>query len=478
MKQKVKVVVAFLLVAMLAISAFGCAEPPVNTGILPPDYQLEVEGDVSLLYYIAQTEAEKSSIRDWVANFENKYPDCDVDAQVTVLNKSAVQAMIASKTIADVFFLWETDVYDYAVKQDALMPLDHYVEALNIDTENVFSAILDMGRVDGRMYMVMRDYNHIVLFYNKTLLGKNTDLVDPVELDKAGDWTWDTFTDYCEKLTIKDTDGVTTQVGASLRLGYAPIWIPFVEGFDENNDSKWFNTTKKEINMVGNQDVLNGIQEMIKIIEDGNAIYNPNSGVDGAVAVQREGLPNYRSFEIRTQVVFEDSQFPTLGTAGAAYDQAGQSWDVVSFPALPNHKVGTGATGFAVFNRTSNADAAAALCLSLYTEDGQRAYNGQEGGSVPNVKTLAEDTFWRVPFADASSSDDGSGIYYEAFISHPEADTYGQVECVLPPDIAVIIKEGMANLIPNHINNSMSYENAIAQIQQQANELWATLSYD
>jgi ABC-type glycerol-3-phosphate transport system substrate-binding protein len=308
--------------------------------------------------------------------------------------------------------------------------------------------------------------------YNKELIKEDASLEDPVELDKRGEWTWDTFKDYCERLT-KIEDDVTTQVGASMRFGYSPIWIPFVEGFG----GKWYDTANKKITFTSDENVIKGIQEMVDVVESGTVVFNPTGEIHSN-DVNKEGLPVYGTFDPTSQIVFQDIQFPLMASKGKTYEDSDFEWDVVSFPALPTHRVGTGASGFAVFKRNTNADAAAALCLSLYTEEGQLAYNGQEGGSVPNVKTLAEDTFWRVPFADVSSSDDGSGIYYEAFISHPEADTYGQVECVLPPDIAVIIKEGMANLIPNHINNSMSYENAIAQIQQQANELWATLSYD
>ena len=76
-------------------------------------------------------------------------------------------------------------------------------------------------------------------------------------------------------------------------------------------------------------------------------------------------------------------------------------------------------------------------------------------------------------FADKATGDDG--IYYDAFISHPEADTYGQVECVLPPEIATIIKEAMANIVPNEINNTGELDTTIATLEQQANGMWETL---
>ena len=64
----------------------------------------------------------------------------------------------------------------------------------------------------------MRDYSHVVLCYNKTLIEYLAiDLEDPVELDKKGEWTWDTFKNYCERLTVKE-EGNTTVIGASMRF--------------------------------------------------------------------------------------------------------------------------------------------------------------------------------------------------------------------------------------------------------------------
>lgn len=467
MKQKVKVIVAFLLVAVLAISAFGCNKREDHDGVLAPDHVLKVEGKVSVLFHVAQTDTEKASVKNWVANFEREYPGVKVETEIALLSQETVDAQIASNSVADVFFVRDTDVYNYAVTQDALMALDDYAEKLKIDTQNVFSAILEMGRVEGRMYAVMRDYNHIVMCYNKELIKEDASLEDPVELDKRGEWTWDTFKDYCERLT-KVEDDVTTQVGASMRFGYSPIWIPFVEGFG----GKWYDTANKKITFTSDEDVIDGIQEMVDVVESGTVVFNPTGEIHSA-DITKEGLPVYGTLDPTSQIVFQDIQFPLMASKGKTYEDNDIEWDVVSFPALPTHRVGTGASGFAVFKRNTNPDAAAALCLSLYTEEGQLAYNGQEGGSVPNVKTLAEDDFWRVPFADKATGDDG--IYYDAFISHPEADTYGQVECVLPPEIATIIKEAMANIVPNEINNTGELDTTIATLEQQANGMWETL---
>lgn len=479
MKQKVKIVLAFLLAAMLALAVFGCRDNERVTGELPEGYQPVVEGRVTVNYYIATTDADKRSVNDWVAAFEKKYPNCDVEAQLSNTGKTAVQAQIASSSVGDVFFLWETDAYNYAVTQEALMPLDSYLEAYEIDVSNIFSAIYDMGVVEGQLYMVMRDYNHIALMYNKGAVAAEG-LVDPVELDKNGEWTWEKYREYCEKLT-KDTDNDNTidQIGGIMRFGYAPIYVPFLEGYG----GRWYDTTNKKVTFISSDSgeeslVLRGVNEMVDTIRSGTVRYNNVTGVengDAAATIKdTPELSSYSKLNVTTAIVFQEQQFPTFASQGKAYENANIEWDCVSFPALPVHKVGTGSTGFAVFNKTRNPDAAAALCLFLYTEEGQRAYNGQEGGSVPNVRSLADDTFWRVPFDD-KSIDPENGIYYDAWISWPEADTYGQIECVLPPEIAQIVKNTMQNVVPYAVNGTRTVADTLTRLEQQANDAWSLI---
>ncbi|MBR5006467.1 MAG: hypothetical protein IKY07_05185, partial [Clostridia bacterium] len=111
---------------------------------------------------------------------------------------------------------------------------------------------------------------------------------------------------------------------------------------------------------------------------------------------------------------------------------------------------------------------------SLYTVDGQKAYNGQDGGSVPNVRALANADFWRVPFAD-NTVDPENGKNYFAFISYPEADTYGQVECVIPPEIASIVKKYMQNVVPNAVNGSKAVDVTLRELEEEANQKWESI---
>lgn len=471
--RKLKSILAFSLAAILILAACGCKNKVKADGILDEGEVPVPEGKVRLQYQLAATEADKRSVNDWIAAFTKMYPKVKVTPEFsTSVN---VPAQISSRTIADVFFFWETDVYNYAVSQEALMPLDYYAEAYGIETGEVFNAIYDMGVINGKLYMVMRDYNHIVLVYNKDIIN-GAGLADPQSLEKSGDWTWDTFKSYCEGITNMDDSIENPNVGCALRLGYAPLYIPVLEGWG----GKWFDTANKKVSFIDDEKVLEGINEMVTFVQSNNCCFRSasDSGLSANSIQATESQRSYSGYEglLTTNVGFFDTEFPNFASIGDKFDQQGTSWDVISMPKYPTHKVGTGATGFGVFAYTKNPHAAAALCLSLYTPAGQKAYNGQEGGSVPNVKSLADDSFWRVPYPDASvDADDPDAKNYFAFTSFPEADTYGRVECVLPPEIATIVRTYMTNVIPDAVNGVRAVDVTLQELQTTANEKWAQI---
>ncbi len=467
-KSLIRMILALALAFIMTLTLFACTEYKPNDGELPEGYVPEPSGKIKLNYYIAATEADKRSVNDWVAAFQNKYRDVTVVAELS--NTNNIVNQIASKTCGDVFFLWEIDVYNYAAVQNVLMPLDSYIEAYEIDLSNIFNAIKDMGNVNGKTYMVMRDYNHLVFRYNRDII-TSASLEDPIKLESEGTWTWDTFKEYCARLTTQEEDADVPTVGCSMRLGYGPVFIPFLEGWG----GRWYDKENKRVNFISDSKVLEGVKEMISLVQSNVCKYNAAGG--GGSIKETADQRSFGSYNDYNQVVFADIEFPSFGAVGKNYEEKGIDWDVVSLPAFPTHKVGTGATGFAVFNGTRNPEAAAALCLSLYTEEGQRAYNGQEGGSVPNVRSLADASFWRVPYADREI-DPENGKNYFAFVSFPEADTYGRAECVVPPEIATIVNTYMATVVPDVVNGSKTVDDVLKKLEDEANQKWDALYND
>ncbi len=82
-----------------------------------------------------------------------------------------------------------------------ILPADH-----DLFTDQIVATYLDLD--DGRACILRKVggmNNSGALAYNKQLLEANN-LEDPLVLYEKGEWDWDTFLDYCKKLT-QDTDG-------------------------------------------------------------------------------------------------------------------------------------------------------------------------------------------------------------------------------------------------------------------------------
>ena len=66
------------------------------------------------------------------------------------------------------------------------------------------------------------------LWYNKALLRKEN-LTDPAELVKQGKWNWDTFLNYCQKLTKKAPTGkphsTATTTSICLLISFLPTAV-------------------------------------------------------------------------------------------------------------------------------------------------------------------------------------------------------------------------------------------------------------
>ncbi len=451
MKKIIKPVVGLFLCSAMIFALFGCNRKKLvdlNLQTIKPTEEITVEGNIKFTCSIS-TMVEESAANAVVSAFEDAYPNVSVTRDYKPGN---IPARIASGEIGDVFWFTGPETYNYAATQQCLLSLNQFIEPLHIDMSKIFTGILQIGMVDGQLYMVPRDYNHIVMLYNRTAL-KEAGLADPEH-----GWTWDTFKDYCTKLTQVDPNDKShfTQIGADFQLAWAPCYIPVLEGWG----GTWVDTETKNVSLT-NDKVLEGIQEVLTFANTGamHKDYWKDDGAYGNISPL-----NY---------VFSAVCYPMVQPLATAYDEAGIDWDFCDFPAFPNHVVGTGASGFAVYRYTKNPNAAAALALFFLSKDGQYAYHSNAGGSVPLVKELAEDDFWRGHGATKEGCD-WSVKNYEAFITFPEADINGETNCRMPIPVAKIIGDGWQALLDKYYNEG-SYMDQLAFMETKANETWQSL---
>ncbi len=445
MKHVIKTCCAFLLVAVMCLSLFACSSGRNVDVTVAPESVITPEGDVKFTCSIS-TLSEQDAADAFIKAFEDKYPGVSVTKDY---NPGNIPARIASGEIGDVFYFTEEETYNYAVTQKALLPLNQYIQPLKVDTSAVYTGVYALGQVEGQLYMVPRDYNHIVMVYNRSALVE-AGLADPED-----GWTWDEFKSYCTKLTKTDASdaNVYTQVGGNLNYGWDPVYVSFLEGWG----GTWVDTEEKVINLT-DEKVRTGIEELLNFAKTG--------------AIKPEGMSDMSAYANVTddKYVFRTIVYPQIVSIGQNYDSLNIDWDFVSFPALPTHKVGTGCTGFGVYKYTKNPDAAAALALFFLDKDGQTAYHQSVGGSVPLVQELADADFWRYS-SSAGTESDWSMKNFDAFVSFPEADTAGRVKCKMPAKVAAVITGSWSAMLQNFFDSG-NYIDTLTEMEKTANETW------
>ncbi len=449
MKKYVKTLLCLLLCTTSILTLFGCGpKRNVLAATIPPDSQLTIEGKVKFTCSISSL-VEESAADAVLNSFQDTYPDVSV---VRDYQPGNIAARIASGEIGDVFWFTGPETYNYAVTQKALLSLNQFIEPLGVDMSEVFSGILQIGMVEGQLYMVPRDYNHIVMLYNRTAL-QEEGLSDPEH-----GWDWQTFKSYCQQLTKTDPNDPSRfiQIGADFQLGWAPCFIPVWEGWG----GTWLNTEDKYVSLT-NDKVLMGIEEVLSFANTGALLKDfwRDEGAYGSLT--------------KLDYVFHAVCYPMVQPLATAYDNANIDWDFCDFPAFPNHVVGTGASGFAVYKYTGNPNAAAALALHFLTKDGQYAYHSNAGGSVPLVKELAEADFWRGHGATVEGCD-WSVKNYEAFITFPEADINGEIKCRMPPTVGEIVYSGWMGVLDYYYNEG-AYIDQLTFTETKANEKWQSI---
>ena len=157
-----------------------------------------------------------------IASFEAAYPNIDVQLEdVPQGYGDKLLAQFAYGTAPDIFQVGDGDVANFAAK-GVFEPLDAYISgekgSLPLDTSIFYSAIADIGKVNGSTYLLTKDYSSLVLFYNK-------DLFDAAGVAyPTADWTWDDFTAAAKALTVADASGAVTQWGVQLPDGWGDAY--------------------------------------------------------------------------------------------------------------------------------------------------------------------------------------------------------------------------------------------------------------
>jgi multiple sugar transport system substrate-binding protein len=130
-----------------------------------------------------------------------------------------IQTMIAGNTAPDLMWLSQEYVANFA-DNAAIMDITDQVAALSdmpaAQLDDYYPGSIAVAKYNDRLYGLPWIAQPVVLYYNPAMFEAAG--IDPPDES----WTWDTFKDAAQKLTIKDTSGNITQYGTILN-GWPPI---------------------------------------------------------------------------------------------------------------------------------------------------------------------------------------------------------------------------------------------------------------
>lgn len=161
---------------------------------------------------IANWEGTSTSLTDehQIANAYMKlHPDVSIQIDSIPNNYGTkILTEIAAGDAPDIFEIGDGDVSMYA-KKGAVITLDSYLKAANVNLSDYYSTVLNTGSIGGHIYTMPKDWSNLAIYYNKDMF-KAAGIPFP-----TANWTWQQLFADAKKLT-KTSGGKTTQWGIVL----------------------------------------------------------------------------------------------------------------------------------------------------------------------------------------------------------------------------------------------------------------------
>jgi multiple sugar transport system substrate-binding protein len=311
-----------------------------------------------------------------VQDFQAVQPNITVKVDVSDWDSywTKLKTMLSAGTPPDVFAMDAPLYLDYQTR-GVLLNLQPYLDKNPDMLKGVYPQTLEAYKTADGMYGLPRDFQTVVLFYNK-------DMFDAAGVEyPTADWTYDDLRAASKSLTVTGTDGKTTQYGFySDPWDMELIWSEAIWAFggDVINPEH----TKTLIGEPKAREAWQLMHDMIFV--DGSW---PNSTIAGEYG----GDPFLAGAAAMT----------TIGHwVVPGYAEAGFKWDVAPMPAGPAGKAtSVNSAGFVVGKASKNPDAAFEFLKFVLSEPAQKRL-AELGFALPVLQSVAQsDSFLKQPTA-------------------------------------------------------------------------------
>ncbi len=387
-----RIVILFaILVLALALSACAVPATPAAPAESGGDTGSAGEtGPVTLTWAMWGSPAEVETHQKVADAFMESHPDIKIEIVSEPWNDyfTKMQTLWASgdpSAIPDVLFLWPTPRY---AAEGVLENLDPYIQEAGYNLDDYWPALLESAMYDGSIYGFPRDISVDVLYYNK-------DLFDAAGVDYPDEtWTWDTFLQAADALTIVEDSGRVAQYALGMEGGKWQLWVGQNGGSildDMRNPSKC---------TLDEPAAIEGLQFFADMMNNNYAMRSANlnqAGGDAAVFLNGQVA----------MIIQNSSRISAFNEAGMNYDVA-----VVPIPDGGQRSASAGGAAWVMSADSDNKDAAWTFLSWLQSSEGGEYLYTQSGEIFPALESTAK--------SDAFLNSDQPPANRQAFLTEAE----------------------------------------------------------
>lgn len=345
-----------LVIASLMLAACGGKATPAPVSNEPVTISMMMWGDP----------AELEVWNQIVADFHTANPNITVKVEVSDWDSywTKLKTLLSAGTPPDVFTMDAPLYLDYQ-SRGVLLNLQPYLDKNPGMLDDVYPQTLEAYKTADGMYGLPRDFQTIVLFYNK-------DMFDAAKVAyPTANWTYDDLRNAARSLTVTGSDGKTTQYGF-----YSDLWdmeLVWSEGiWAYGGDIVNADHTKT---LISEPKAL----EAWQLFHD--MMFVDKSWPDATTAGEYGGDPFLAGVAAMT---------PIGHWAVPGYSEANFKWDVAPMPKGPaGQATSVNSAGFVVGKDSKNPDAAFAFLKYVLSKPAQTRL-AQLGFACPVLKSVAE----------------------------------------------------------------------------------------
>jgi multiple sugar transport system substrate-binding protein len=301
-----------------------------------------------------------------VADFHQVNPNITVKVEVSDWDSywTKLKTLLSAGTPPDVFAMDAPLYLDYQ-SRGVLLNLQPYLDKNSGMLDGVYPQTLEAYKTPDGMYGLPRDFQTIVLFYNK-------DMFDAAKVAyPTANWTYDDLRNAAKSLTIKGSDGKTTQYGF-----YSDLWdmeLIWSEGiWAYGGDIINADHTKTLVGDPKARDAWQLFHDMMFV---------DKSWPDSTTAGEYGGDPFLAGVAAMTTI----GHWAVPGYADAKF-----KWDIAPMPKGPaGQATSVNSAGFVVGKASKNPDVAFEFLKYVLSEPAQKRL-AELGFACPVLKSVAE----------------------------------------------------------------------------------------